>query len=371
MQRWLRCPRLQDKAIGVKHNLFVIAFLLLAVPAGAEKRITVKLRHSPAMAGALGKRVTLGRMSGDCAGEFGRLLLADMHAHGVALDTSDPGASLAPAGVLSINVTRCEAHTLQPILGEGLPAMHISRTEGTFLAMVRAVDPADGREQAAVTVRGHAQKENQSQTTAPEYPAPADVKLLALQQGLVEAQHLYMPWIENREVPFADSKDCHLRQAYDAAKEGDYDASLRLSQANVEACGTAAKVSMEAFYNLGVSYMLLGKCDDAISAFQKASELNGAKLVDGLLEECRRESAAIQARQPKAAPAGQTDRGQTGILLTNDFIIRLVDGNIAESDILKMIANQPCRFSLEPADLAKLKAANVPDAVIAAMRDKK
>ena len=57
--------------------------------------------------------------------------------------------------------------------------------------------------------------------------------------------------------------------------------------------------------------------------------------------------------------------------MTNDFIIKLIDGNVAEDEVLKMIANQPGRFSLEPADLARLKAAGVPDSVIAAMRNKK
>jgi hypothetical protein len=83
---------------------------------------------------------------------------------------------------------------MSPILGEGLPAMHISRTEGIFLASIRAVDPAaGGRELAAVIVRGHAQKDNESQTLNPEYPAPAEVKSMALRQGLADARHLYAP----------------------------------------------------------------------------------------------------------------------------------------------------------------------------------
>jgi hypothetical protein len=57
--------------------------------------------------------------------------------------------------------------------------------------------------------------------------------------------------------------------------------------------------------------------------------------------------------------------------MTNDFVIKLIDGNVADAEVLKMIANQPGRFSLEPADLARLKAAGVPDSVIAAMRNKK
>jgi hypothetical protein len=48
----------------------------------------------------------------------------------------------------------------------------------------------------------------------------------------------------------------------------------------------------------------------------------------------------------------------------------LIDANVAPEEVIKMIANQPCRFSLEPADLARLKAAGAPDAVVAAMRNK-
>lgn len=355
----------------MSHNLLAIGLLLLCCHAHAEKRIAVKLEHSPSLAAALGKRITLGRITGDCGAEFGKLLLADMRARGVTLEAEGSAVDLVPAALLSIDVTRCEAHPLPPILGGGLPAEHISRTEGYFQATVRATDPADGRELAAVTVRGHVQKDNQSQTTTPEYPAPADVKSLTLRQALVEAQHLYMPWFENREIPFADSKECQLNRAYAAAKAGDYDELLKLSQASADACGAGSRVSMEAFYNLGVSYMLARKYDAAIAAFQKAVDLHGARLAAGLLAECSAESALEKARRPPPAQAAPAGNIQTGIVLTNDFVMRLVDGNIATQEILKMIANQPCRFSLEPADLAKLKAAGVPDEVIAAMQHKK
>jgi hypothetical protein len=343
-----------------------VGLFIAACHAGAEKRITVKITHPPVLAEALaGKGVALGAISGDCAQEFADLLVEDMRAHGVVM-----GASLLPTVALSIAVTRCEAHTLAPILGGGLPAIHISRTEGAFLAAVRAADAANGRELANVTVRGHAQKENESQSLAPEYPAPAEVKSMALHQGLAEAQRLYAPWMESREIAFADSKECHLKQAFDLAKAGDYDALLRLSQANAEACA-GSKTAMEADYNLGVAYMLVRKYDEAVAAFQKAAELNGGKLVAGLLDECRKDAAALQARQPKTPHAAPGKRAQTGILMTNDFVIRLVDGNIAEDEILKMIANQPGRFSLEPADVSRLQAAHVPDSIIGAMRNKK
>jgi hypothetical protein len=340
--------------------------------ARAEKTIAVKFAHAPTLGAVLaGKLVTPGPLTGTCAREFGGLLFDDMRAHGVAMAGGASSDAAAPTVALSIDVSKCGGHPQPPIYGEGLPAVHISRTEGWFEAQVRAVDPATGRELASVTVRGHAQKENQSQSSYPEYPEPAEVKALAMHQGLVEAQRLYEPWTESREIPFMDSKECHLKQAFEVAKAGDYEALLKLSRANAEACGTGSKAAMEAWFNLGVAYMATRKYDDAVAALEKAAGLSGGKLVAGLIEECRRESAAILEQQPKLAPAPQGPPAQTGIVLTNDFVIKLIDGNVAEAEVLNMIANQPGRFSLEPADLARLKAAGVPDAVVAAMRDKK
>ncbi len=174
--------------------------------ARAEKKITVKIAHAPSLAGALaGRLVTPGQLTGDCAKEFGDLVFQDMRAHGAAMaGGADSAAAAAPAIALSIKVSRCEARPQPAMLGEGLPAMHIARTEGWFLAQVSAVDAASGQELAAVAVRGHAQKENQSQTSAAEWPAPSELKSMAVRQGLAEAQRLYATWIESREIPFME-----------------------------------------------------------------------------------------------------------------------------------------------------------------------
>ena len=68
------------------------------------------------------------------------------------------------------------------------------------VAQVRAVDAASGQELASITVHGHAQKENESQSTVPEWPAVSDVKSMALHQGIADAQRLYATWIESREI---------------------------------------------------------------------------------------------------------------------------------------------------------------------------
>ncbi|MGA2742160.1 MAG: tetratricopeptide repeat protein [Bryobacteraceae bacterium] len=357
-----------DRGLPVAFGL-----LMLGGYARAEKKITVKIAHSPSLGATLtGKVVTPGPLTGDCAKEFGDLVFQDMRGHGVAMTGgANSNATATPAIIVSIDVSRCEARPLPAMVGEGLPAVHISRTEGWLVAQVRAVDAVNGHELAAATVHGHAQKDNESQSTVAEWPAPSEVKSMALRQGVAEAQRLYAPWTETREIPFMDSKECHLKQAFDTAKAGDYEALVKLSRANAESCGTGSKAAMEAQYNLGVACFLVRQYDDAVSAFEKVAGLNGGKLVAGLMEESRRESAAVKALQPKAVPVAQGPPVQTGMVMTNDLVIKLIDGNVAEEEVLKMIANQPGRFSLEPADVARLKAAGVPESVIAAMRNKK
>jgi hypothetical protein len=354
----------------IKSLAIAVGFFMAGGHARAEKKIAVKITHAPVLAEALaGRLVTPGPVTGDCGKEFGNLVFQDMRAHGVAM--ADPADSAAPSIALSIDVSRCEARPLPAMVGEGLPAPHIARTEGWFVAQVRAVDASTGRELGSAAVHGHAQKENQSQASVPEWPAASEVKSMALLKGVADAQRLYATWIENREIPFMDGKECHLKQAFDVAKGGGYDALLTLSRANAESCGTGSKAAMEAWYNLGVACLLVRQYDEAVSAFEKASALNGGKLVAALMEECRRESAALRALRPKAAPAEPGASVQTGIVLTNDFIVKLIAGNIPEAEVLKMIATQPGHFSLEPADVAHLKAAGVPDSVITSMRNKK
>jgi hypothetical protein len=349
-----------------------LVFLIVGGGARAEKKLVFKINHSPSLAGVLaGKLVTPGQLTGECAKEFGALVFQDMRAHGIAVQGTDSSGPAAPAIAVSVSVSQCEARPQPAILGEGLPAVHISRTEGWFKAEVRAVDSASGRELAVVAVHGHAQKENQSQTSSPEWPGTSELKSMALRQGVADAQRFYAPWVESREIPFMDSKECGLKQAFDVAKAGDYEALLKLSRANAESCGAGSKVAMEAWYNLGVACFLARRYDEALAAFEKASALNGGKLVAGLMDECRKESAAIVALQPKAPPPMQGPPVQTGMVMTNDLIVKLIDGNVAEEEVLKMIANQPGKFSMAPDDLARLRAAKVPESVIAAMQNKK
>jgi hypothetical protein len=119
--------------------------------------------------------------------------------------------------------------------------------------------------------------------------------------------------------------------------------------------------------------MLKRNYEDALSAFDQAQKLNSKGFVAGIIADCQKDKALLDAARPLPAPVPSAPESpvQTEIVLTNDFIIKLVQGNVAEEEIVKMIETQPARFALGPEDLRKLKEAGAPDAVVAAMLNKK
>ena len=183
-----------------------------------------------------------------------------------------------------------------------------------------------------------------------------------------------MPSLEAREVVFMDDKECDLKAAFDLLKTGDYEKVVAVARASAEGCKANAKVAAGAWYNLGVAYMLVRKYDQALTALAASQKLRESKTATEIAAVCQDSKAAAEAEARRIAAQSPTPTGgevQTGMLMTNHLVIKLVEGNIAEEEILKMIAAQPGRFSLGAEDLAKLKQAGVTDAIIAAMREKK
>jgi tetratricopeptide (TPR) repeat protein len=364
----------------------------------AQSKVAVRLTHPAGLGHVLaGKRVVIGPVSGDCSREFLDLLEPDLASHGVFVvpraeleallaehhlqigSPIDPGTAaqlaklLGPAVMLTAGISWCDASRREALRGVGLPAPFISRVDGHFLAQVHVIDLANGREVATRTLRAEAYKENQSHSTVPEYPQQSEVKAMTLAKALAEAQHMYFPWIESRELPFMDSKECNLRAAFELLKAGDYDGALRLSRENASACKAGSKTAAGAWYNLGITLMLKRNYEDALSAFDQAQKLNSKGFVAGIIADCQRDKALADAAKPPPAyvPSAPEVPVQTGILLTNDLIVKMVQGNMAEEEIVKMIRTQPVRFALGPDDLRKLKEAGAPDAVVAAMLNKK
>ena len=94
---------------------------------------------------------------------------------------------------------------------------NISKTEAHLLASVHTVDLATGRELPVQSIETNPAKQNDSQTGIPEFPSEIDVQDEAVRQAVSKAEHLYFPWTETRTVSFMNSKECNMKQAYDAS----------------------------------------------------------------------------------------------------------------------------------------------------------
>jgi len=385
-------------------SLMIAAGLLLAAgPAAAEKKWQGQVLHAPVLGeNFAGAKVLLGPITGRCSRDFGGLLRQDLLAHGVAvvsereltavaaehhLEVTIPpsgGAAelaraLGPADVISADITRCQALPREPMLGNGLPATHISRTEGHFLASLRVADLATGEELATLPLSADPAKQNEAQTGAPEYPAPPDLIDIATRQAIGQARRLYSQWKEDQELVFMDDKECNLRQSWDLLKAGDYSGLLRTARANAESCHGGPKTAAAAWYDLGIADMLLQNYDGALSAFDKSRKLHEIRETAGLVDWCRRNKALADALprqvlawarvEPKTNIS--TAEVQTGIIFDNDLVVRLVHGNVVDEDIVSMIRTQPNRFVLNPDELAKLHDAGVPEAIVKAMLARK
>jgi hypothetical protein len=357
----------------------VLLLLIAASPAIGQKKLQVKMPHPAILGeGLAGARVILGQVTGRCSEEFSNLLRQDLLAHGIPLVAqADPGVTAVVT--ISVDISECQALPSEPMVGEGVPATQISRTVGHFLATLHVKDWASGEELATQTLRADPSKQNESPSTRPEYPAPADLIGIARLQALGQTRRLYEPWIETEELSFMDDKDCNLRAEFDLVKAADYKGLLQTALANTASCHANPRTVAAAWYNLGIAYMVMQNYNHALAAFDKTGKLRDSRLVSDAVAQCQANKSLAQALarrvvawekqvQEDAQPAKPV---RTGIVFTNDLVIRLVQGNVDDADILKMIASEPNRFALGDDDLLKLQQAGVPDAIIAAMQKNK
>lgn len=383
--------------------MIVAGLLAAAAPATAGKKWQGQISHTPVLGeNFAGAKVILGPISGRCSREFGDLLRQDLLAYGVTvvsdkelaavaaehhLHLSGPpsGGSaelahlLGPTDVISADISTCQALPREPLVGSGLPAMHISRTEGHFLASLRVVDLASGNELAVLTLRADPTKQNESPTGNAEYPAPSDLIDIATRQAIDQTRHLHTPWKENQELVFMDDKECNLRQSWDLLKAGDYSGLLRAARANAESCQSGPKIAAAAWYDLAIASMLVQNYDGALSAFNKSQKLHDIREAADMVDQCRRNKASAEAlaRQVVAWTREEhtneksASEVRTGIIFDNHLVVRLVQGNVADEDIIRMIGTEPNRFALSPEDLAKLRDAGVPEPIIKAMLARK
>jgi hypothetical protein len=62
---------------------------------------------------------------------------------------------------------------------------------------------------------------------------------------------------------------------------------------------------------------------------------------------------------------------RTGIIFDNELVVRLVQGDVADADIIRMIGSEPNRFALAAEDLKRMRDAGVSEAIVNAMLARK
>ncbi|MFY9727758.1 MAG: tetratricopeptide repeat protein, partial [Bryobacteraceae bacterium] len=270
-----------------RYRCVFLSLLLIAVyPATGQKKLQVKMPHPPILGESLaGARVILGEVTGRCSQEFSSLLRQDLLAHDIPLVAqAEPGVTAVVT--ISVDISECQALPEPAIIGSGLPAMHISRTVGHFLATLHVKDWWSGEELATQTLRADPSKQNESPTTQPEWPAPADFIATARLQALGQTRRLYEPWIDTEEMQFMDDKDCNLRTEFELFKAADYKGLLQAALANSASCHSNPKTVAAAWYNLGIAYMVMQNYDGALAAFAKTGKLAGSRMVTDAAAQC-------------------------------------------------------------------------------------
>lgn len=379
--------------------LLTAGVLLSPFPAPAEKRWQGQISHMAILGDHFaGAKVLVGSINGRCSQEFGNLLRRDLVAHGVTLIADRELAAIAtehhiqanvspgtpapeiahfagPTDIITVEIARCQALPREPIIGTGLPATHISRTEGHFQASLRVADLGTGNELANLALEADPAKQNESQTGSPEYPAASELTDVATKQAIEQTRRLYSPWSEKQEVVYMDDKECNLRNSWDLLKDGDFSGLLRAARTNADACKAGPKIGSAAWYDLAVADMLLQNYDGALAAFEKSQKLHEIRETAALVDQCKRYKgyAAALAGQVVAWARGDHKNTQSaapvenGIIFDNELVVRLVQGNVADEDIISFIRTQPNRFALNADDLAKMRDAGVPEPILNAM----
>jgi hypothetical protein len=360
------------------YRIFIAAGVMAATaPAYAEKKWQGQVRHIAVLGeNFVGAKILLGTIAGRCSHEFGDLpLQATVPPSGGAPELA---LALGPTDVISAEISTCKALPRE-LMGTGLPATHIARTEAHFLASLRVIDLATGSELTVLTLRADPARQNESQTGSPEAPGTAELIDIATRQGIEQARHLYSAWKENQELVFMDDKECNLRQSWDLLKADDYSGLLRSTKANAEGCHAAPKIEAAAWYDLAIANLLLQNYDGALTAFRKSKALHGISQADDLAEQCQRNKALAGAlarqvvawTQMEHKNAKPTAEVQTGIIFDNDLVVKLMQGDVADADIIRMIGREPNRFALGPEDLAKMRDAGVPQTIVDAILARK
>ena len=294
----------------------------------------------------------LGAVSGDCSDQIVQRLVDLLVSGGIrVVDVASiaevPGRSVQ----VSMTVTRCvteqssffrdrvhepaEAETSRKY--EVLGREYHSMTTAHLRADVEVTDTATGEIVGVITSDYAPQLVNESTEAQPGFPAAGEALNVAyalVNQDVVEG---FLGWTETRNLLFYDDGECGMGPAYRALILGTPERALELSLEGLEACTSAPNTPMRkvtrAYYNVGMSYAILGEYAESLGYLRNAAALDEGDIVRDAIQmvegavRIQGESADLEVQQ-EVAPArrGATEPGAdvAEANLTNEDVITMV-----------------------------------------------
>jgi Curli production assembly/transport component CsgG len=301
-----------------KSVAILLAVLFSAPPAPAQflerlrnPLVPVQLKHPPGL-GLNIERVAFGPATGNCADMLvdeiterliqGRIEVLNRQNVQEILreqrfsvsDSVDPTSALQLGKILGakafiyIKVQRCTADQQALVSG----SFYVSKTRAFVRGSVQTVDLATGRTFVARAFNFEPFREKKSSEGQPEFPSKQELIDEALKMAAIEASHLFVPWVETRELYFFNDNECGLKQAHTFLKSGDLEGALKQSEQNLAACKSGQVAEKKntlahAYYNVGLLYMIQGRYQEALEHLNESRAGAGQIATDAILD-CRR-----------------------------------------------------------------------------------
>ena len=416
----------------------VVGFVVVSIVVGAvgtpvhaqfwarntNPRVEVELQHPPGLDIRV-DTIAFGPASGRCSDQIIQELVSDFVSNGLRVverqridrllaendlarggyfDSStaaEIGRLLGPSAMIMVDVQRCVSDRerlrgekgggfLSTLLRDDSGDRYHARTRVFIDVSVRAIDLTTGRIFAARSLNHSPEEIYSSAEGYPEYPSEFEVFDAAYGLVVRDIHRMFLPWTEYRELVYFDDKDCNLNDAHRALESGNTERALDVSIRNLERCKANPRVDEkdlgQAYYNVGVTHMILGDYDEALENLSVSAELRPGDIVeDALADVSRARDLLVEMRQVEEsfqAFAAQFEgfEGTNGAesrksgsaaaaeeILTNADVVTMAAQGLPEAIIVAKISTSTCEFDTSPKGLAALNQAGVSQNVILAM----
>jgi hypothetical protein len=297
-----------------------------------KPQITVSLVHPPRL-GLNIKKVAFGPAGGRCSDEIldrlsgtlindGVEVVDRQHLHMVLAEQHlglsgyvdqqsavRMGRLLGPTALIFVKISRCDAERSRNYTDAKGRNGEIIRTNNAIVQMhirgsLQTVDLATGRIFSASPIVEDTQLVNSSDRGMPEHPSEDEARDKAVELAAYDASTMFVRWTEQKKLYFFNDKDCNLSLAYAMLKANDFDATVRQSETNLATCKTFPNVKdstlAHAYYNAGLSYLLVNDNGKAIHYLNESAKLKGGDIVTQTILEANK-SAQLDEEMRRVA----------------------------------------------------------------------